>query len=119
MADEVNRRADSCKPDSAYMLYRMRRSWKEWAHIGASVQSYKWIRERVFIPFRHNRPPPPFNQGLSLVDATPEQLVFVDAELTRFDAELTRFVAAGAWGHSSINMFVSRLFLVPKPGKNQ
>jgi hypothetical protein len=50
----------------------------------------KWIRDGVRISFLNNRPPPPFNQGVSLLDATPEQLTFVEAELARF-------VETGAW----------------------
>jgi hypothetical protein len=53
----------------------------------------------------------PFNQGVPLLDATPEQLAF-------FDAELVRFVETGAWERSTNNKFVSWLFLVPKAGKN-
>jgi hypothetical protein len=55
---------------------------------------------------------PPSNQGDSLLDTTPEQLVFVDAELARF-------VRTGAWKRSTNNIFDSRLFLDLKPGKNQ
>jgi hypothetical protein len=55
----VNRLADFCKPESAYMRHRVRRSWKEWENIGASGQVLQSIREGVTIPFRHNRPPSP------------------------------------------------------------
>jgi hypothetical protein len=37
----------------------------------------KGIREGVTIPFLNNRPPPPLNQGVSLLDATPEQRTYV------------------------------------------
>jgi hypothetical protein len=40
--------------------------------------------EGVTILFLSNRPPPMFNQGVSLLDATPEQLTFVEAELASF-----------------------------------
>jgi hypothetical protein len=42
----------------------------------------RWIREGATIPFLKNRPV--FDQGVSLLDATPEQLTFVEAELARF-----------------------------------
>jgi hypothetical protein len=63
------------------MRHCMRRSRKEWENIGGSGQVPQWIREGVSMPFQHNRPPPPFNQVVSLLDATTEQLAFVDAEL--------------------------------------
>jgi hypothetical protein len=72
----------------------------------------RWIREGVTIPFLNNRPPPTFNQSISLLDATPEQLTFVEAELARF-------VETGAWERTTCNKYVSRLFLVAKPGNNQ
>jgi hypothetical protein len=72
----------------------------------------KWIREGVTIPFLNNRPPPPFNQGVSLLDATPEQLTFVEVELARF-------VEMGAWEPTTCNIYVSTLFLVAKPGNYQ
>jgi hypothetical protein len=47
-------------------------------------KSSKWIREGLTFPFLKHRPPPPFNQGVSSLDATPEQLTFVHADLARF-----------------------------------
>eukprot|EP00873_Tetraselmis_striata_P015296 jgi/Tetstr1/435560/TSEL_024463.t1 len=51
------------------------------------------IRNGVRISFK-NGPPAPFNQGVSMEDATPDQLRFMDEELARF-------LASGAWekGH--------------------
>jgi hypothetical protein len=72
------------------MRHRVRRNWQAWKGIGASGQFLRWIREGVAIPFLNNRPPPPFNQGVSLLDATLEQLTFVEAELACF-------VETGAW----------------------
>jgi hypothetical protein len=70
--DGVTRRADSCTPYSNYMRHRVRRKWQVWKNIGASGQVLKWIREGVTIPFLNNRLPPPFNQGVSLLDDTPK-----------------------------------------------
>jgi hypothetical protein len=72
----------------------------------------RWIREGVTIPFLNNRPPLPFNQGVSLLDATPEQLTFAEAELARF-------VETRAWERTTCSKYVSKLFLVAKPGNNQ
>jgi hypothetical protein len=53
------------------MRHRVRHSWHEWEKIGASVQILQWVWEGVSIPFDDNRPPPRFNQGVTLLDATP------------------------------------------------
>eukprot|EP00873_Tetraselmis_striata_P015897 jgi/Tetstr1/436161/TSEL_025007.t1 len=94
------------------MRHRVRRSWWHWRDIDASAQVTSWIRDGVRVPFRYNRPPPRFNQGVSFNDATPAQLKFLTAELRRF-------TAAGAWEKSSCTWWVSRAFFVPKPGDNQ
>eukprot|EP00873_Tetraselmis_striata_P024520 jgi/Tetstr1/444784/TSEL_032632.t1 len=80
--------------------------------IGASDQVLRWIQEGVRIPFRHSRPPPNFHNGISMQDATPAQLAFLEGELARF-------VESGAWEFGTCRNWVSRLFLVPKPGVNQ
>jgi hypothetical protein len=92
--------------------HRVRRSRREWEKIGASVQTLQWIREGVSIPFKNSRPPPRFNQGVSLHYATLAQLKFVNRELARF-------VQAGASEPSTCDDYVSILFLVPKPGVKQ
>eukprot|EP00873_Tetraselmis_striata_P046628 jgi/Tetstr1/466892/TSEL_011347.t1 len=103
-------RADSCTPESDYMRHRMRRSWQAWADLGVGRQVVDMIRNGVCIPFK-NGPPAPFNQGVSMEDATPDQLRFMDDELARF-------LASGAWEEGHCSQWVSRLFLVPKPGVN-
>jgi hypothetical protein len=108
----VTRSADSCTPFSNYMRHRVHRNLQAWKDIGASGQVLRWIREGVTIPFLNIRPPPPFNQGVSLLDATPEQLTFVEAELARF-------VMTGAWERTTCNKYVSRFFLIAKPGNYQ
>eukprot|EP00873_Tetraselmis_striata_P021227 jgi/Tetstr1/441491/TSEL_029722.t1 len=110
--DGVARRADRCCPDSDYMRHRVRRGWRHWPDIGASAQVTIWIRDGVRVPFRYNRPPPRFNQGVSFNDATPAQLKFPTAELRCF-------TAAGAWEKSSCAWWVSRAFIIPKPGDNE
>jgi hypothetical protein len=42
------------------------------------------------MPFKNNRPPPRFNNGVPLLDATHAQLDFVNHELARF-------IQAEAW----------------------
>eukprot|EP00873_Tetraselmis_striata_P001731 jgi/Tetstr1/421995/TSEL_001239.t1 len=94
------------------MRHRVRRQWRQWQDIGASDQVLRWIQEGVRIPFKHNRPPPNFHNGINMQDATPAQLTFLEGELARF-------VEFGAWELGTCRKWVSRLFLVPKPGVNQ
>jgi hypothetical protein len=93
------------------MRHRVRRSWRELEKIGANVQTLPWIREGVSIQFKNNRPPPRFNQGVSLLGASHAQLEFVNRDLARF-------VQAGSREPSTCSDYVSRLFLVQKPGVN-
>eukprot|EP00873_Tetraselmis_striata_P018203 jgi/Tetstr1/438467/TSEL_027022.t1 len=111
-AGGVPRRSESCYPSSSYMRHRVRRQWRQWQDIRASDQVLRWIQEGVRIPFKHNRPPPNFHNGISMQDATPAQLAFLEGELARF-------VESGAWEFGTCRNWVSRLFLVPKPGVNQ
>eukprot|EP00873_Tetraselmis_striata_P012613 jgi/Tetstr1/432877/TSEL_022226.t1 len=89
------------------------RVWRQWQDIGASDrQVLRWIQEGIRIPFKHNRPPPNFHNGISMHDATPTQLTFLEGELARF-------VESGAWEFGTCRKWVSILFLVPKPGVSQ
>eukprot|EP00873_Tetraselmis_striata_P021815 jgi/Tetstr1/442079/TSEL_003162.t1 len=94
------------------MRHRVRRQWRQLQDIGASDQVLRRIQEGVRIPFKHNRPPPNFHNGISMQDATPAQLTFLEGELARF-------VESGAWEFGTCRKWVSRLFLAPKPGVNQ
>eukprot|EP00873_Tetraselmis_striata_P037030 jgi/Tetstr1/457294/TSEL_043899.t1 len=69
-------------------------------------------RPDPLFPFKHNRPPPNFHNGISMQDATPALLTFLEGELARF-------VESGAWEFGTYRKWVSILFLVPKPGVNQ
>eukprot|EP00873_Tetraselmis_striata_P018313 jgi/Tetstr1/438577/TSEL_027128.t1 len=70
------------------------------------------IRNGVRIMFK-NGPPTPFHyQGVSMGDATPDQLRFMNSELARF-------LASGAWEEGHCSRWISRLFLAPKPGVNK
>jgi hypothetical protein len=92
------------------MRLRVRRRWREWERIGASGQVLSSIRHGVRI--KHGTRPRPFNHGISMLDATPAQLEFLNLELPRFEA-------CGAWERSDNPLYVSRMFLVPKPIHNQ
>ena len=79
--------------------------------IGAEPRVLSWIEQGVRIPFRSG-PPPPFHHGVSMTDATPAQLEFLSTELPRF-------YESGAFEDGSCARWVSRMFLVPKPGENR
>lgn len=83
----------------------------QWAAIGANGKVLSWIQHGVAISWKR-APPPPFNQGVSLLDASPAQLSFLNTELSRLESE-------GAWEKSTNPRWVSRMFLVPKPGTNK
>jgi len=94
------------------MRHRVRLRWREWEHIGASGQVVNWIRHGVRVKFKNGLRPRPFNHGVSMKDATQPQLDFLATELPRFEA-------CGAWERASNPRYVSRMFLVPKPGINK
>ena len=108
----MRRRPDSCTPCSAFMRHRVRRSWRAWEAVGASGQVLRWIREGIRVPFRQGCRPQPFNHGVSLQDATQQQLQFILPELERL-------LHTGALERGSSGLYISRCFLVPKPGTNQ
>jgi hypothetical protein len=110
--DCVARRADSCSPSSPFMRHRVRRRWREWERIGARGKVLSWICHGVRVKFKHGARPRPFNHGTSILDVTQAQLDFLDAELPCFEA-------CRAWERSHNPRYVSRIFLVPKPGHNQ
>ena len=56
-------------------------------------------------------PPKPFNQGISLRE---KDLVSNQSEFLQ--KETTRALAVGAWEPATCDQFVSKVFLVPKPG---
>jgi hypothetical protein len=82
----VHRRAGSCTPVSDYMRHRVRRSWREWEKIGASVRTLQWIREGLSIQFKDNRPPPNSTKGchyeVTKLQTLPRLLIF-KSELPR------------------------------------
>jgi hypothetical protein len=85
----------------------------------ASMERYR--RERLSLEVNPGGPyyslpkqsiPTPVQPRVSLLDATPEQLTFVEAELARF-------VGTGAWERTTWSKYISTLFLVAKPSNNQ
>jgi hypothetical protein len=94
------------------MRHRVRLRWREWEHIGASGQVVKSIRHGVRVKFKNGLRPKSFNHGVSMKNATQPQLDFISTKLPRFEA-------FGAWERAYNTRYISRMFLVPKPGVNK
>ncbi|KAK3288433.1 hypothetical protein CYMTET_4090 [Cymbomonas tetramitiformis] len=71
----------------------------------------QWITHGVKLRWKRG-PPPPFDHGVSLRDATRQQQVWLDAEKERL-------LQNGAWTRATRRSHVSCAFLVPKPGTNK
>jgi hypothetical protein len=65
----------------------------------------------VQVTFKRSVGPRPFNHCISMHDATPTQPEFLSIELPRFEA-------CGACESAHHPCYMSRIFLVPKPGTN-
>eukprot|EP00873_Tetraselmis_striata_P008982 jgi/Tetstr1/429246/TSEL_001909.t1 len=57
------------------------------------------------MPFKHNRPPPNFHNGISMHDATPAQLTFLEGEFARF-------VESGDWEFGTCRKWMETLLRV-------
>ena len=79
--------------------------------MGASPRVLQWVSRGVRIQFTR-RPPAPFNLGKSLDKLTPKQQLW-------WEEERRRLIAAGAWEPATCTSYVSKAFLVPKPGENK
>jgi hypothetical protein len=82
------------------MHHRVRNIASEWKRLGVSEQALGWIRQGVHIPFI----------GTSMLDATQQQLDFMDSKLPRLSQ-------SGAWEARQRSSWDYKTFLVPKPGE--
>ncbi|KAK3258501.1 hypothetical protein CYMTET_32458 [Cymbomonas tetramitiformis] len=78
---------------------------------GRQSEVMQWITHGVKLRWKR-KPPPLFDHGVSLRDATRQQQVWLDAEKERL-------LENGAWTRATRRSHVSRAFLVPKPGTNK
>jgi hypothetical protein len=87
---------------------KVRRRLGAWRQAGAVPRVLNWLQNGFRLPWVRG-PPPPFHQGNSCTA--------LDAEEQRFlDRETTRLLASGAWEPATDARWVSKAFLVPKPG---
>lgn len=80
-----------------------------WASAGASSVVLSWLRDGMRLPWLHG-PPQPFHQGVSLRGLTPQQTDYLRPELQRL-------FNTGALEPATSDRYVTRCFLVPKPGQ--
>ena len=83
--------------------------------MGASIRVLSWIQQGVKMTGADgvdfsSRPPPAFNQGISLASASSEELKWVEKELSRL-------METGAISMIDRSDWISKIFLVPKPDK--
>ena len=89
---------------------RVRAKLDAWETAGAGTQVLSWLRQGFSLPWLGGRRPLPFHQGVSCRGATPQQRAFLQEEVARL-------VAVGALRPATDDRWVTRAFLVPKPGK--
>ena len=102
------RSAPKSRAQAAFLHERVRAALPAWERLGASKVVLGWIRDGVRLNFKGGRAPAPFDMA-NYDELTPEQKVFMDAEVERM-------VAVGAWEDTSDADYVSPMFLVPKKG---
>jgi hypothetical protein len=94
------------------MRHRVRLRCRDWEYIGASCQVANSIRDGVRVNFKSGLRPKPFDQGVSKKDPIQPKVDFLSTELPRFET-------CGAWKQAYSIRYISRMFLVPKPGVNK
>lgn len=95
--------------ESEFLRHRVRSRLPAWASAGASSVVLSWLRHGVRLPWSR-APPRPFHQGVSLKDQPP-------AERAWLLTELQRLLDSGALEPATSDRYVTRAFLVPKPGQ--
>ena len=76
--------------------------------MGAPLRVLQWLQHGFRLPWVRG-PPPRFHEGESCTSATPDEQAFLAKETARL-------TSLGAWEDTTDDRFVSKVFLVPKPG---
>ena len=94
------------------MRHLVRAKLPEWRRKGASEQVQGWVRKGARIQWQSRKRPMKFDMGVSCVakDLSQAQQAFLNEEIVRFVHEV------GSWEPATCRDFVSKAFLVPKPG---
>ncbi|KAK3267239.1 hypothetical protein CYMTET_24194 [Cymbomonas tetramitiformis] len=98
-------------PSLSYLHDVVRQRRGAWRAAGAGSEEMQWITHGVKLRWKCG-PPPPFDHGVSLKDATHQQQVWLDAKKESL-------LENGAWTRATRRSHGSRAFLVPKPGMNK
>lgn len=94
-------------------MARVRARLPAWESCGAPPQHLSWLRDGYRLPFGPGGPPEPFHLGCSLASS----LSASGAERDFLRSELQRLLSRGAIEPGQSGRFVSRAFLIPKPGQ--
>jgi hypothetical protein len=105
-----------CEQHSRLLRHRLRDKLPAWRASGAPPSVLSWIEHGVACEWKDG-PPPAYDYGVSLRDATPAQKKFMDKELPRC-------LGTGAWEPAPADerTHICRVHLVPKktpPGQEQ
>ena len=88
----------------------LRKKLPAWKRFGASKVVRSWLGHGAKLEWKHG-PPKPYNQGVSLRDSD-----LVGNQQEFMEKETLRALATGAWEPATCTKYVSKVFLVPKPG---
>ena len=102
-------RQPSSEQEKNFLRSRVRRRAEAYAECGASSEVLKWILHGFPLPWAGQKPQP-FHQGTSCSNLTEAQHAFLGTELQRL-------VDAGSLEPAVAARWVTRAFLVPKPGR--
>ena len=104
--------SQTCKKETSDFLFdNVRKHSDNWVEAGAPPTVQQWIETGVRVPWK-GEPPPKFHKGASLTDRTLSQNEF-------WQEEKERLVKCGAWERGGRPDYVTKAFLVPKPGTNK
>ena len=94
-----------------FLFQNVRDHSEHWEEAGSTETVVEWIETGVRVPWE-DEPPPPFHNGVSLQERTPGQQEF-------WVKEKQRLIDCGAWEVGVDRRYVTKAFLVPKPGTNK
>ena len=97
--------------EKGFLWERVRRRSRAWKLAGAPARVMRWITRGVPCYWKGGAPSEVWNKGNSVVDG--------DEENEWLDREEKRCIDSGAWRPVARAKYVSRVFLVPKPGLDE
>jgi len=92
-----------------YLWEKVRARADNWLLAGSGKRVMRWVTKGVPAYFNALGPPKPFNMGVSCQDLSVDEQQWLDREEKRC-------VQTGAWRRKKWLRYVSRAFIIPKPG---